>query len=279
MANIKQKYIKPGRDYNYSEGVKVLATAAVAADQIVYVDGSSGPFLKVSPADCDAAFPAGPHSRLMIAKHAIAAGAYGIVLPWKLVTTVATTGKAVGDAVYLSATAGTTTGANLATACPTSVLTGNQVQVIVGRVTIVGAAGTGAILVNAASPEVREPAGSVTITNANAAGRRMETLVCKPNAATTARNFTFDYPITIVDVYTISDGSGSRNAEVYKGSSGTNKVCGDITFSTSDNTIARATTIDIGNSYHKIPTGTALRIVKSAAGQAGDLVIVHFIRG
>ena len=61
MANIKQKYIKPGRDYNYSEGVKVLATAAVAADQIVYVDGSSGPFLKVSPADCDAAFPAGPH--------------------------------------------------------------------------------------------------------------------------------------------------------------------------------------------------------------------------
>tara|TARA_R110001583_G_scaffold4197_7_gene24702 strand:- start:146 stop:970 length:825 start_codon:yes stop_codon:yes gene_type:complete len=274
MANLKQKFIKPGRDYNYAEGVKVKATAAVAADQIVYVDGSSGPFLTVSPADCDTAFPAKPDGRLMIAKHAIAAGSYGIVLPWKLVTTVATTGGAVGDPIFLSATAGTTTGSNLTLTCPTTVLTGLQHQVVVGRITIVGAAGTGAMLINAASPEVREPSGTSSITNANAVGRKLETLVCRPGASSANRDFTFDYPIIVIDVYVISDGSGSRNAEVYNA---TNKLMADIAFSGTGDTVTRCTTII--QDYSKIATTSYLRVTKSANGNAGDLIVVHFIRG
>ena len=111
MANIKQKYIKPGRDYNYSEGVKVKATEAIYADQIVYVDGSDGPFLTVSIAT--ATLPAESRGRLMIAKHAIAAGSYGIALPWKLVTNFNTLAGAVGDPVYLAGTPGSATASNM----------------------------------------------------------------------------------------------------------------------------------------------------------------------
>ena len=275
MANIKQKYIKPGRDYNYSEGVKVLATAAVAADQIVYVDGSSGPFLKVSPADCDAAFPAGANGRLMIAKHAIAAGSYGIVLPWKLVTTVDTSSGEVGDPVFLSATPGTTVASNLTLTCPTTSALGDQKQIILGRVTVAATiANGGAILVNASSPEVREPSGTITATNTHAVGRSLETLVVKPGSSTANRDYTFEYPIIVVDVYTISAGSGVRNAEVYNA---TNKLCADVTFNTSTDVIVR--TANIVQAQNKVPTTSYLRVTKSGTGQVGDLVIVHFIRG
>ena len=84
MGNLKQRFIKAGRDFNYAEGVKVKASSAVFADQIVYVDGSSGPFLTVVPADADGGVASG--GRLMIAKHDIPVNGYGIVLPWKLVT-------------------------------------------------------------------------------------------------------------------------------------------------------------------------------------------------
>ena len=99
MGNIKQKFIKAGTSYNYAEGVKVLAAEAIKADQIVYVSSSSGPFLKVTRADCNT--QAATSGRLLIAKHDIPSGGYGVCLPWKLVTSIDTSSKTAGDIVYL----------------------------------------------------------------------------------------------------------------------------------------------------------------------------------
>ena len=107
MGNLKQRLIKPGRDFNYAEGVKVKngTGSSIAADKIVYVSGYEGPYLKVSLADASNAETCS--GRLMIAKHAIPDGGYGICLPWKLVTGVDTDDvTTAGDPLYLSETAG-----------------------------------------------------------------------------------------------------------------------------------------------------------------------------
>ena len=102
MGNLKQRLIKPGRDYNYAEGVKVKnATGSeIAADKVVYASGFEGPYLKVTLADDDATNAS--HGRLMITKHALPASGYGVVLPWKLVTnSIDMSTSAVGAAVFL----------------------------------------------------------------------------------------------------------------------------------------------------------------------------------
>ena len=104
MPNLKQRLIKAGTDFNYSEGMKVKATAAITANQIVYADGYEGPFVTVSLADATALTTCS--GRLMIAKHDIPLGEYGVVLPWKLVTGVNTNGMTDGNPVYLTTAGG-----------------------------------------------------------------------------------------------------------------------------------------------------------------------------
>ena len=144
MGNLKQRFIKAGRDFNYAEAVKVKASSAVFADQIVCVDGSEGPFITVVPADADGGVAS--TGRLMIAKHDIPINGYGIVLPWKLVTTLATNTPgtpALGDPVYLHDTVTAGVAGNLTLTAPT-----DDVRIlIVGRVTKLGAAGTGSVLI------------------------------------------------------------------------------------------------------------------------------------
>jgi|TARA_R110000744_G_scaffold50121_8_gene108513 hypothetical protein len=98
MANLKQKFIKPGRDYNYAEGVKVRAGAAITEGQVLYPSGSSGPFLVYSPSNGLAAQTTSA-GRLLIAKHGIANDSYGIGLPWKMVTGQNIAGV-TGTAIY-----------------------------------------------------------------------------------------------------------------------------------------------------------------------------------
>lgn len=102
MANLKQKFIKPGRDYNYSEGVKVYngSGADIAEGDMLVTVGYSGPFCSVKKAIADATVNC--NGRLLIAKQAIGNGGYGVGLPWKLVTGVATNTIAAGNLVYLS---------------------------------------------------------------------------------------------------------------------------------------------------------------------------------
>ena len=137
MGNLKQRLIKPGTDFNYAEGVKVKATEAVYADQVVYVTGSAGPFLTASRADANLA--GGAEGRMMVAKHDIPADGYGVVLPWKLVKDFDTSAAgAVGDPVYLSDTPGTTRASNVTFTCPT----GSR-HVLIGRVTVDATAANG----------------------------------------------------------------------------------------------------------------------------------------
>jgi hypothetical protein len=102
MGNMKQRLIKPGRDFNYAEGVKVKnasTSVAIVADQIVMVNGYEGPYLKVTPALGTAK---GARGRLFITKHAIPADGYGVVLPWKLVTgSIDMSGGAIGDLIFV----------------------------------------------------------------------------------------------------------------------------------------------------------------------------------
>lgn len=102
MGNLKQRLIKAGRDFNYAEGVKVLngTGSEITADTVLFTNGYEGPYLKVTPALGTAKAARG---RLLIAKHAIPAGGYGVALPWKLVTnSINMSAGAVGDQVFIS---------------------------------------------------------------------------------------------------------------------------------------------------------------------------------
>jgi hypothetical protein len=141
MGNLKQRFIKPGRDFNYAEGVKVKAAEAISANEVVYVTSYSGPFLVVSKASAGAATTC--EGRLMFAKHDIPANGYGVVLPWKLVTGLNTSAAAsAGVPIYLS---GSTAGQWVVTA-PSG---GTTVVRIIGHVIVddtASAALPGAIL-------------------------------------------------------------------------------------------------------------------------------------
>tara|TARA_R110002020_G_scaffold122305_2_gene277590 strand:+ start:1841 stop:2662 length:822 start_codon:yes stop_codon:yes gene_type:complete len=273
MGNLKQRLIKAGRDYNYAEGVKVKATTAVYADQIVYVTASDGPYLSVATADADAYLTG--NGRLMIAKHDIPANGYGVVLPWKLVTGFDTLAGAVGDPVFLSDTPGTAAASNLTLTAPS----GDATHIVVGRVTVDATAG--AVLVNAAAPESRVQGGAITgvagSTVAVRTGRPVEQLVIETAASATAQDFTLDYPIIITGVAVVAKaGSAGVNVELFKGAT-SNAISilvatgGTINIKTFSTGIVPANCI--------IPAGTLIRVKKSGAGTAGDLVIIDHIRG
>ncbi len=102
MASMfKQKLLKAGRDFNYSMAVKVVGGAAITEGQILYPSGSQGTFLVYSPSTGSAATTT-TGGRLLIAKHDIPNGGYGIGLPWKMVTGLNIAG-ATGAAVYVDA--------------------------------------------------------------------------------------------------------------------------------------------------------------------------------
>jgi len=269
MANLKQKFIKPGRDYNYSEGVKVLADTAVYADQIVYVTSSSGPFLKVATADADGGSTA--NGRLLIAKHDIAAGSYGICLPWKLVTNVNTSSGSVGDAVYLADAPGSSVASNLTLTAPA-----DADNIVVGRVTVDDTAG--AILVNASAPETRLRGGSYAASaNSGVAGAAAE-IFRYSLANATAVELTMDYPVIVVDAHVYSAGTTAATITLYKGDASTGDAIVPIVKGTTADRIVYADGVVFDGTHQAIPKGTKLTAKKSAAAEAGDLMIVTVIR-
>ena len=85
--------------------MKVKAAEAIAENDILMVTSYSGPFCVVSKADASASTTCA--GRLLIAKHAIPSGGYGVALPWKLVTGIDTSASsAAGAVVYLSDNSG-----------------------------------------------------------------------------------------------------------------------------------------------------------------------------
>jgi hypothetical protein len=265
MANMfRQRLIKPGRDLNYSEGQKVLANAAIKADQIVYIMGSDGPFSKVDVADADAAGRA--NGRLLIAKHDIPAGGYGVCLPWKLVTTLATTGAAVGDPVYLSTTPGTTVASNLTLDAPAA-----GVNVIIGRVTVanVTVANGAAIMIQAASPESRVEGGSVVA--GTAVGRPVEQFRIILAAAN--NDLVMANSVIVTGIAYVNGGGTAGTMDVKNGT--TNVIGNTTTSGTTDGTVIYAEKLH--DAYTTVAAGATMRLSRTN-GDAADFAIVTVIR-
>jgi hypothetical protein len=267
MGNLKQRLIKAGRDYNYAEGVKVKATSAVYADQIVYVTASDGPYLSVATADADGGATA--NGRLMVAKHDIPASGYGVVLPWKLVTGFNTLAGAVGDPVFLADAPGSAAASNLTLTAPS----GDAKVIVVGRVTVDATAG--AVLVHADAPESRVQGGLLVTGATEAEPRPMETLAWVLSGATTT--VTLDYPVTILKVGSYKVGTTAGTLNVYNGAGTSKPVCSAITMGTAANTEVSA--IGFSTADATVAAGTSIRAVKTGSGgDATDRVVIHVIR-
>lgn len=274
MGNIKQRYLKASRDMPFAEAVKVKATAKVWTDQIVYVDGSAGPYLSVSVADADLAIASS--GRLMIAKHTIEAGKYGICVPWKLSKTLSTVSAAVGDPVFLSDAPTTAVSGNLSLTAPT----GDAKVIIVGRVTVAATiANGGAILLKASAPEnIQAGRGTLTGTNTLVVGRPTESIAWVIGAATEV-TLTILNAITITNVAVTAGGSTGVNVNVYNGAaSGGNKICTQMATGGSVDVRTNAAGIHVSTGKNAVAAGGTIRCTKSGTGDALDTVVLTFIR-
>lgn len=271
MGNLKQRLIKPGRDYNYAEGVKVRASAQIRADQIVAISGSEGVYLKVQPADANDVNK--NIGRLMIAKHDIPVNGYGVVLPWKLVTTVDTsTGSAaVGDPVYLAATAADSVAGNLTLAAPT----GDAKIVVVGRISIAATvANGGAILVHADAPEVRAQGGTLSGGDAKPLPSETLTFVVHFGNVTEDNTFTnLPFPIFLTDACIVS-GAAAVGLIVKDNADADCLTC--VATGGSAGAMSRATTYAVAAA--DIPAGGSMKLTRTGTENAGDYAIITAIR-
>ena len=279
MPNVKQKYIKPGANFNYAEGVKVYAEENIYKNQIVYVSGSTGRNLKVRRADADATTLATePNGRLMIAKTNITSGTYGIVLPWRLITDFNTnSASGVGAAVYLHDSVGTSEADNLSFDAPT----GDSQVIVVGRVTVKAtAANGGAMMICPSAPESRNYGGTIqgdhTADVSILGGRPLEQLVLVTTANTGNQDFTLPYGIIVTGAAVVAKAdSAAATINMYKGET-TDPIAIAVSTGATINIKTFSTGINLSN--NTIPAGTVIRIVKGSAGTAGDLVILDYIR-
>lgn len=131
MPLIRQEEIYAVGDTPWAQAIEAVATAAIAKDDIVIIDGVSGIIPKVSPADADNNVVG---QLYVAAGKAAAAGDKLYILPYRVVSGVDTSAGAAGDPVYLSAA---TAGAITLTK-PTGA---NDVPVVVGVVLSADASG------------------------------------------------------------------------------------------------------------------------------------------
>jgi len=264
-GNLKQRLIKAGRDFNYAEGQKVKAAEAIKADQIVYISGSEGPFSIVSIAYADTALHA--LGRLLIAKHDIPANGYGVCVPWKLVTSIATNGKALGDAVYLIADPSDATLPNLSTTAPVA----GSSHLVLGRVTKAATVAAGAgIMVEAAAPEAREVSGvypatggkdaAGTLTFVVDAGADSQTIVSPP------------FPVIFTDcwidpghasqpVLTVSTTDGTLMVTAATGSN--SKISRLLTMTYANCDVAASTTVTLAVANHNAANTIFLTAIRA----------------
>tara|TARA_R110000751_G_scaffold16376_6_gene51854 strand:- start:942 stop:1766 length:825 start_codon:yes stop_codon:yes gene_type:complete len=272
MGNLKQRLIKAGRDYNYAEGVKVKATVAVKADQIVYVDGSDGPYLTVSPADADLPIASGKSfgsdGRLMVAKHDIPANGYGVVLPWKIVKTVNTSAGVVGDPVFLSNTAGTTVASNLTLTCPTGAN-----QVIVGRITVAATIALGGAIHVAAAAAEKGKGGVASATQFFPADTKVFKVHFTGAANPENVNIVLKRAVTLVNAWSVN-GAGAGDPVTIKNSGTT---CITIaTPATGTETVGAMTHLVAAQAA--IAAGGTLRVTRTGAnGTDADVAFVQVI--
>lgn len=88
MPSVKNRWVKPGGSFNYTEGVKVYATVDIAKHDIVIMVGVRGGVGEIALASGTTI--RGVQGRLLCARHAIPAGRYGVASPWTIVEGVNT---------------------------------------------------------------------------------------------------------------------------------------------------------------------------------------------
>tara|TARA_R100000808_G_scaffold24978_1_gene60099 strand:- start:3102 stop:3728 length:627 start_codon:yes stop_codon:yes gene_type:complete len=134
---IKQRQVLPSVDKQRSAAVKVKASEALSANDIIMATGVSGAHMTVNQADVDNFTEIG--GTLWIADYAVDSGTtVACAVPWKLITDIDTSSaSAVGQPVYLSDTEGAYT------LSPTAA----KPHIKIGHVVAVHAS-TGAILLN-----------------------------------------------------------------------------------------------------------------------------------
>ena len=101
MATIKNKSIKLGSDLNYTEGVKVQAGEDISTGDLIIILGHTGGMGIAFKADSTTTLRAAS-GRMLIAKHAIPSGGFGVGLPWQIVSFDTST-MTLGDPIYLNA--------------------------------------------------------------------------------------------------------------------------------------------------------------------------------
>ena len=111
MPSVKNRWVKPGGSFNYTEGQKVLNRHAVPGTTLptlcaVRVTGVAGGVAIVEPADGGA--PATITGRILFLRHAIPDQRYGVGTPWIIATGTArnpidTLAAAPGDPVFIGA--------------------------------------------------------------------------------------------------------------------------------------------------------------------------------
>ena len=168
MPSLKNRWMKPGSSLNYTEGCLVQADALtnVVANDIVHVVSATGPFPVVGLAQANgtavgATSCGNTRGRLLIAKHDIPAGRYGVCVPWRLISDVDTSSAAAEEPIVLSGAAG----GKMVFA---SAITNAEVQkVVIGRVCTVGTAGTVLLDTRMEAPTPRSADGSYARENAH----------------------------------------------------------------------------------------------------------------
>ena len=100
MPLIRQEEIYPVAVTPFAQAIEMVATAAIALNDIIVVDNVVGSLPKASPAT--SATVAGSGGMLMVAQGQASAGDKVLAVPYRVVTSVNTSGSAVGNPVYLS---------------------------------------------------------------------------------------------------------------------------------------------------------------------------------
>jgi hypothetical protein len=194
---LKQRRIKPSRDYSYAEAIVVQAGATIAENNLIYISGFTGATMVALPAQADGNdYEYG--DVLFVAKHDIPSGAQGVALPWRVIT-VDTSAYSVDDLVYLSVTGG---------AYSAAPGVGSLVQRPVGRV-LTSDATTGKLLL-APQAFANHPlaTGMLNIDKTPVVPQIVPVAI----VANTTSTFTVPFDATIVDlVMLVTTGSTTEN--------------------------------------------------------------------
>ena len=111
MPSVKNRWVKPGGSFNYTEGQKVLNRGGTTLPTLcaVQIRGVAGGVAIVTPAN--GASAAGVSGRILFLRHAIPDQRYGVGTPWIIARGTArnpidTSGALLNAAVYISGSAG-----------------------------------------------------------------------------------------------------------------------------------------------------------------------------